>query len=327
MAGKGEGPTIGIDLGTDDLMVQCEGCKDWFHPSCMGMTIEEAKKLDHFLCSDCSSENEAKRSLNAFPVSPSAEAKNNNISSPIPIELGTVPLLQTLDLSNNRFSCPIPTFRGYRPPISDLLSGSWGQPPACAPPSVVRRVEVEPVVERLQAANHPCRRTSKIRRSCSRVPRQVHLGIASFTRVDSLSMDSIKRLNQVSGKGFLTTGPQIEAGNVVIHRGLHTPMPGCSVHRSYVNGLCCELELIVDGLKSLKVRVQRGADRRGARRMREGHMDASGFLYASADPLAKELGIKVVPTFKILKDKKVVKEVTGAKFEDLVHAIDTVRSS
>ncbi|TYK29803.1 gag protease polyprotein [Cucumis melo var. makuwa] len=31
------------------------------------------------------------------------------------------------------------------------------------------------------------------------------------------------------------------------------------------------------------VRVQRGADGRGARRMREGHMDASGFLYASAD--------------------------------------------
>ncbi|KAA0067900.1 gag protease polyprotein [Cucumis melo var. makuwa] len=34
------------------------------------------------------------------------------------------------------------------------------------------------------------------------------------------------------------------------------------------------------------VRVQRGADRRGARRMREGHMDASGFLYASADSLS-----------------------------------------
>ncbi|RVW38956.1 Chromatin remodeling protein EBS [Vitis vinifera] len=39
-----------------------------------GMTIEEAKKLDHFLCSDCSSDDDAKRSLNAFPVSPS-EAK------------------------------------------------------------------------------------------------------------------------------------------------------------------------------------------------------------------------------------------------------------
>lgn len=44
-------------------------------------------------------------------------------------------------------------------------------------------------------------------------------------------------------------------------------------------------------------------------------------------PLAKELGIKVVPTFKILKDSKVVKEVTGAKFDDLVFAIETVRSS
>ncbi|KAJ7978275.1 Thioredoxin [Quillaja saponaria] len=44
-------------------------------------------------------------------------------------------------------------------------------------------------------------------------------------------------------------------------------------------------------------------------------------------PLAKELGIRVVPTFKILKDEKIVKEVTGAKFDDLVLAIDTVRSS
>ncbi|CAJ1823388.1 unnamed protein product [Sphenostylis stenocarpa] len=44
-------------------------------------------------------------------------------------------------------------------------------------------------------------------------------------------------------------------------------------------------------------------------------------------PLAKELGIKVVPTFKILKDNKVVKEVTGAKYDDLVAAIDTVRLS
>ncbi|KAL1360581.1 hypothetical protein HN51_005966 [Arachis hypogaea] len=44
-------------------------------------------------------------------------------------------------------------------------------------------------------------------------------------------------------------------------------------------------------------------------------------------PLAKELGIRVVPTFKILKDNKVVKEVTGAKFDDLVAAIEAVRSS
>ncbi|TYK29835.1 gag-protease polyprotein [Cucumis melo var. makuwa] len=36
-------------------------------------------------------------------------------------------------------------------------------------------------------------------------------------------------------------------------------------------------------LATSQVRVWRGADRRGARRMREGHMDASGFLYASTD--------------------------------------------
>ncbi|KAA0055011.1 putative LRR receptor-like serine/threonine-protein kinase [Cucumis melo var. makuwa] len=35
--------------------------------------------------------------------------QNNNIFDPIPIELGTIPLLQTLDLLNNRFSGPIPT--------------------------------------------------------------------------------------------------------------------------------------------------------------------------------------------------------------------------
>ncbi|KAJ9542500.1 hypothetical protein OSB04_029006 [Centaurea solstitialis] len=43
--------------------------------------------------------------------------------------------------------------------------------------------------------------------------------------------------------------------------------------------------------------------------------------------LAKELGLKVVPTFKILKESKIVKEVTGAKFNNLVDAIDEVRSS
>ncbi|KAF9611722.1 hypothetical protein IFM89_034905 [Coptis chinensis] len=43
--------------------------------------------------------------------------------------------------------------------------------------------------------------------------------------------------------------------------------------------------------------------------------------------LAKELGIKVVPTFKILKDNKVVKEVTGAKLDNLVVAIEAVKSS
>ncbi|RZC63808.1 hypothetical protein C5167_025550 [Papaver somniferum] len=60
----------------DDLMVQCEGyCRDWFHPSCIGMTIVQAKNLGRFLCADCSSKDEVQRSLNKLPVSPSAETK------------------------------------------------------------------------------------------------------------------------------------------------------------------------------------------------------------------------------------------------------------
>ncbi|XP_078441412.1 thioredoxin F-type, chloroplastic-like [Wolffia australiana] len=44
-------------------------------------------------------------------------------------------------------------------------------------------------------------------------------------------------------------------------------------------------------------------------------------------PLAKELGIRAVPTFKIFRNGQVVKEVTGAKFDELVMAIETARSS
>ncbi|GMH05278.1 hypothetical protein Nepgr_007118 [Nepenthes gracilis] len=62
----------------DDLMVQCDGCKEWFHPSCLGMTIEEAKKLDHFLCSDCVSEDDLKKSNNTFTSSPLADGKVEN---------------------------------------------------------------------------------------------------------------------------------------------------------------------------------------------------------------------------------------------------------
>ncbi|KAA0051785.1 hypothetical protein E5676_scaffold609G001260 [Cucumis melo var. makuwa] len=50
----------------------------------------------------------------------------------------------------------------------------------------------------------------------------VRLGlIFRSLKVDLLSVDSIEGHNQVSGNGFPTTGPRIEAGNVVIHRGLH----------------------------------------------------------------------------------------------------------
>lgn len=41
----------------------------------MGMTIEEAKKLDHFLCSDCVAEDDPKKGGSTFSVSPLADGK------------------------------------------------------------------------------------------------------------------------------------------------------------------------------------------------------------------------------------------------------------
>ena len=37
--------------------------------------------------------------------------------------------------------------------------------------------------------------------------------------------------------------------------------------------------------------------------------------------LAKSLGVKSVPTFKLIRNKKVVAEVVGAKYDSLVAAI------
>ncbi|TYK08742.1 ty3-gypsy retrotransposon protein [Cucumis melo var. makuwa] len=182
-------------------------------------------------------------------------------------------------------------------------------------------------------------------------------GDSSLYSVDSLGVDSIKGHSQVSSKGFLTTGPRIEAGNVVTHMGIirnvtvscslcaimcnelltdrhrcpdvlcivvilvgyvvswncmsmdyKVLMLGCGVTVSFIYGVVYLTDILIcvsfgvtrlirtsfeiTGLMCAfygttrllcRVRVQRGADRRGARRMREDHMDASGFLYASAD--------------------------------------------
>ncbi|KAA0036672.1 hypothetical protein E6C27_scaffold510G00120 [Cucumis melo var. makuwa] len=158
----------------------------------------------------------------------------------------------------------------------------------------------------------------------------VRLGpIFCSLKVDPLSVDSIGGHNQVSGKGFPTTGPRIEAGNVVTRPLVVACVPsgvrnsvrigtdaGCSVRGSLLSGFW-SWSLVVEGRTRLicasfestrlicaslgitrligvsfgitrlicvfygttrllcRVRAQRGADRREAGRMREGHMDAS----------------------------------------------------
>nr|XP_043620046.1 chromatin remodeling protein EBS-like [Erigeron canadensis] len=37
----------------DFLMIECEDCNDWYHPDCIGMSVDEAKQLDHFICQIC----------------------------------------------------------------------------------------------------------------------------------------------------------------------------------------------------------------------------------------------------------------------------------
>lgn len=41
----------------------------------MGMTIEEAKKLDHFVCSECSSDDDMKKPQATFSASLGADGK------------------------------------------------------------------------------------------------------------------------------------------------------------------------------------------------------------------------------------------------------------
>ncbi|KAA0059780.1 ty3-gypsy retrotransposon protein [Cucumis melo var. makuwa] len=68
---------------------------------------------------------------------------------------------------------------------------------------------------------------------------------------------------------------------LVEKRGLAEAGQAVEFSMSSDGGLLFERRLCVPSDSA--VRVQRGADRREARRMREGHMDASGFLYASVD--------------------------------------------
>ncbi|CAI7775666.1 unnamed protein product [Closterium sp. NIES-53] len=38
----------------DSLMVQCEDCKDWFHPECVNLPSRGVESMKDFICPDCS---------------------------------------------------------------------------------------------------------------------------------------------------------------------------------------------------------------------------------------------------------------------------------
>ncbi|KAA0057669.1 hypothetical protein E5676_scaffold970G00020 [Cucumis melo var. makuwa] len=78
------------------------------------------------------------------------------------------------------------------------------------PPTIVDLLSCEPTREP----------SSKPTRSVNSSPTRDSSNKSELS-VDPLSVNSNEGHNQVSGKGFPTTGPRIEAGNVVIHKGLH----------------------------------------------------------------------------------------------------------
>ncbi|KAF9982818.1 hypothetical protein BGZ75_005704 [Mortierella antarctica] len=41
------------ELQDNQVMVQCGTCEDWFHPSCMGMSLAQAQRLPKFACPVC----------------------------------------------------------------------------------------------------------------------------------------------------------------------------------------------------------------------------------------------------------------------------------
>ncbi|KAK1353439.1 Chromatin remodeling protein EBS [Heracleum sosnowskyi] len=38
----------------DDMMMQCDKCKDWFHPGCVKITSAQGKRLSNYICDECS---------------------------------------------------------------------------------------------------------------------------------------------------------------------------------------------------------------------------------------------------------------------------------
>ncbi|XP_062616426.1 uncharacterized protein LOC134278117 [Saccostrea cucullata] len=36
------------------MMVQCDNCRDWFHPGCVGISEDYAKSVPQYICPECS---------------------------------------------------------------------------------------------------------------------------------------------------------------------------------------------------------------------------------------------------------------------------------
>lgn len=46
-----------------------------FHPACVDISNEVAKKLEHYICSECSADEDVKKPQNSVSASPADDAK------------------------------------------------------------------------------------------------------------------------------------------------------------------------------------------------------------------------------------------------------------
>ncbi|TYK30534.1 ty3-gypsy retrotransposon protein [Cucumis melo var. makuwa] len=120
--------------------------------------------------------------------------------------------------------------------------------------------------------------------------------------VDSCGRGLERDFSYISGKGFLTIGPRTETGNILYlwgsvpyrHGILRDHETDMCILRDHEIDMCIlrdhetDMYILRDHETDMCKGMARGRPAR-ARRMREGHMDASGFLYASADHYILEL--------------------------------------
>jgi hypothetical protein len=59
--------TCGLPYNPDNLMIQCEACKDWFHGHCVNLSTEQVITTEKYMCTGCSNTPENNRNKGIAP--------------------------------------------------------------------------------------------------------------------------------------------------------------------------------------------------------------------------------------------------------------------
>lgn len=59
---------------SNQFMIMCDNCEEWYHGNCIGVTLETAKRIDMFYCNQCSAKNPSLKTTYKAEVN---KSKNN----------------------------------------------------------------------------------------------------------------------------------------------------------------------------------------------------------------------------------------------------------